>query len=143
MMGLARNVVIHGRVRGRKPFEDVLRYLRPWAKDLVSTTNVIRVGEHKHFTSVTSRFTSPISFDICCTLAQQGLFVRHLGGRGFSVILVTCRLSCVPSLTSAVTFSTWAITICNSSCIRLSSFFKASSISVLPSSFLANNSERT
>ena len=69
MVGLARNVVIRGRVRGRKPFEDVLRYLCPWKEDSVFTTDaIVRVGDYKHFTSITSRFTSPISFAICCTI---------------------------------------------------------------------------
>ena|SRR6266702_3265853 len=59
IVGIARNIIICGRVRRRKPFVDVLFYLCPWAEDLVSTMEVIRVGDHRHF-------TSSISFDICC-----------------------------------------------------------------------------
>src|SRR6266702_353594 len=66
IVSLARNVVICGRVRRRKPFVDVLFDLCPCAEDSVSTTDAIWVGDHKHFTSTTSRFTSSISFDICC-----------------------------------------------------------------------------
>src|SRR6266702_567008 len=43
IVGLARNVVICGRVRRRKPFVNVLFYLYPWAEDSVSTTDAIRV----------------------------------------------------------------------------------------------------
>ena len=78
--GLARNVVICGRVRRGKPFVDILFYMCPWEESSVSTTDAIRVGDHKHFTSstllftsttscltsTTSRLTSPMSTDICC-----------------------------------------------------------------------------
>ena len=66
ILSLAPNVVICGRVWGRQPVLDVLFYLCPWAEDSVSTTDAIRVGDHKHFTSSTSRFTSSTLFDICC-----------------------------------------------------------------------------
>ena len=72
MLGLACIVLICGRVWRRKPFVNVLFYLCPWVEDLVSTTDAIQ-EDHKHFTSSTSdftsttpRFTSIMSFDICC-----------------------------------------------------------------------------
>ena len=49
--GLAPNVVICRRVWRGKPSVDVLFYLCPWAEDSVSTTDAVRVGDHKHFTS--------------------------------------------------------------------------------------------
>jgi hypothetical protein len=42
MLGLARNVVICGGVRGRKPFLYVLFYLRPCAEGSVSKINAIQ-----------------------------------------------------------------------------------------------------
>ena len=42
ILGLARNVVICGRVWRRKPFTNVLFYLGPWAEDSASKTDAIR-----------------------------------------------------------------------------------------------------
>ena len=42
ILGLARNVVICGRVWRRKPFANVLFYLGPWAEDSVSRTDALR-----------------------------------------------------------------------------------------------------
>src|ERR1700691_3808689 len=84
---IARNIVICGRVRWRKPSVDVLFYLGPWAEDSVYTTEALQRGDHIHFTvstthftsttlrltptasrfnSTTSRLNSSISFDIWC-----------------------------------------------------------------------------
>ena len=58
LVGLARNVVIRGRVRRREPDVNVLFYLCPCAEDSISTTEAMRVGYYRHFTSSTS-------FEIC------------------------------------------------------------------------------
>ena len=42
ILGFAPSVVICARVWRRKPFEDVLFYLCPYAENLVSTTDAIR-----------------------------------------------------------------------------------------------------
>ena len=58
VLGLARNIVICGRIWRRKPFVDILFYLCPCEEDSVSTTDAIRVGDHRHLATLVSRRTS-------------------------------------------------------------------------------------
>ena len=58
LVGLARNVVICGRVRRREPVVNVLFHLCPYTEDSVFTTEAMRVGYYRHFSSSTS-------FEIC------------------------------------------------------------------------------
>jgi hypothetical protein len=95
MLGFARNVVICGRVRRRKPFLYVLFYLCPCSEDSVSKTDEIQTESHKHFTSSTSRFTSSTS---CLTSTTSHLTstTSHL-------------TSTTSSFTSSVLFDTCCI----------------------------------
>ena len=58
ILSLARNVVICVRVWRRKPFENVLFYLCPWAEDSASKTDALlgKTSQTLHFLRIVRHF---------------------------------------------------------------------------------------